>query len=955
MKKYVFQGIAAVLVLFVLNQTTWGQGTVVKNWLKDPDKWNVPEELREDLEDLRISTEVSEQLTASWDQLLADRKFVVNRAKTSEERLAHLRQVLEEALAAVDLEAARKGNWGRFRESLALAKKRMEPLARFAREYTVYILGNAHIDMAWLWRWRETVEVCRATFAQQLQLMDLYPDFVFAQSQAQAYRWMEEQYPEIFAGIRQRVKEGRWEITGGMVVEPDCNLIGGESWVRQLLYGKLYFAEKFGTDVTLGWNPDSFGYNWNMPQFLRKSGITAFITQKISWNDTNRFPYHLFWWVGADGSRVLTYFPYTGYVGRLRIKEITSAIRQNELNTGRKDVLVLFGFGDHGGGPEKQMLESYLKYKKATVFPNIQFIRAHDYIARLMSEDLSNLPEWRDELYLEYHRGTYTTQAAVKAANRKSEILLANAEKVAALMGQFGAPYPQEVLRENWWKVLFNQFHDILPGSGIAPIYRDALEDYRNVFTSVNGILVSSLRLLASQVKISPGMPQERFLLVFNPLNWPRTDVVYLPLPGASGVEILTAEGNPVASQILADETGRWVVFVAEDVPSFGYAVFRVRNVAKVAPAKVNPERNIVEGRYFRLEVDRKSGNIRSIYDKVNAREVLDGSGEGNLIHLYEDKPKQWDAWNIGYTGKDWKLNRADEVRLLDDGPVFARIRVRKSFLGPAKQRYAPTKDFPSSFFIQDIILYKNLPYIEVRMQIDWWEEHVLAKLEIPVNVQADSATYEIPNAAIRRPTTMNNSWERARFEVPALRWIDLSDGSYGVSLITDSKYGYDIHGNRMRITLLRSPSSPDPTADRGKHTFRYAIYPHAGDWRTAGTVRLGHQFNNALLIQPFSRGKGGWPVRRSFVTMDADNVVLDALKKPETGNGWIFRFYEAHGTEAGVECELWGDIRQAVETDFLEHEQGPVEWKGKKLHLKFSPFETKTVRVIFEEEVNRW
>jgi len=734
-----------------------------------------------------------------------------------------------------------------------------------------------------------------------------------------------------------------------MVVEPDCNLIGGESWVRQILYGKRYFQKKFGVDVWLGWNPDSFGYNWNMPQFFRRSGIRAFITQKISWNDTNEFPYHLFWWEGADGSRVLTYFPYTGYIGQLSIDEIVTSMRQNEANTGRKEVLMLFGFGDHGGGPEKKMLERYLSYQHVTVFPRLQFIRGHDFIQRLLDSDLSDLPVWKDELYLEYHRGTYTTHAAIKRSNRQNEILLASAEKLASLAAQFGAPYPQKRLYDAWWKLLFNQFHDILPGSGIAPIYRDALEDYRKIAHAGTKIVSRSLQNIGQQIKLTP-RSGFRPLLVFNSLSWERDGVVYLPIDESDpGWLVQDDRGRSVPSQILRDEQGTFLLFPAQQMPPLGYRVYWLKRTGQAAQMDSPPQRFVLKNRYLTLRVDSTSGNVVSLFDNVAGREALDGSGEGNLIHLFEDLPKNWDAWNIGYTGKSWKLNRADKVTLLDDGPVFTRLRVKKSFLGPAKARRFPTEKFPSSFFVQDILLYKVLPLVEVRMWVDWWEDHILAKVEWPVAVHDDSATYEIPYAAIRRPTTERNSWEKARFEVPALRWIDLSQGEeYGVSIFTDSKYGYDIHGNRMRITLLRSPKSPDPTADRGKHFLRYAVFPHRGDWRQAGTVQMARNFTTPLYTHWLESGGSELPAEKSFVRVQPARVVLAALKRAEDGNGWIFRFYESQGRPAAVDVQVWKKINSAEEVNMMEQGIGPVSFRGNQLHFTVKRFETKSVRISF-------
>ena len=951
MEKMSFLIVPLFLLGLAVHLSLAGNLSDVRAFLMRPEAWNVPEDVRPLLEDLRVSTIVADQITRPWEDYLEEKPFQVFMARTKDEELVQLRTQLDRALAKIDLQAAQRSDWTAFRRSLENARATLAPLREYAQSYTVFILGNAHIDMAWLWRWYETVEVCHNTFAQQLELMRLFPDYIYAQSQAQAYRWMEERYPDIFAEIQRRTREARWEAVGGMVVEPDCNLIGGESWVRQILYGKRYFKNKLGVDVWLGWNPDSFGYNWNMPQFFRKSGIKAFITQKLSWNDTNEFPYHLFWWEGADGSRVLTYLPYTGYIGQLTIDEIVTNMRRNEANTGRKEVLMLFGFGDHGGGPEKKMLERYLKYQKVTVFPKLQFIRGHDFVQRLLDSDLSDLPVWRDELYLEYHRGTYTTHAEIKRSNRQGEILLASAEKLASLAALSGMTYPEQPLTGAWWKLLFNQFHDILPGSGIAPIYRDAMEDYRKVFHTANSVISKSLATLGQKIALQE-RPGFRPLLVFNTLSWKRSGMVYLPLQGPDPLwQVEDAEGKAVPAQILPDEQGTFLVFPAREVPAMGYRVFWLRQTGSRENRPRPAQKFTLENRFFVLKVDPETGNVVSLYDKRARREVLDGSGEGNLIQLFEDIPKNWDAWNIGYTGKSWKLNRADQVALLNDGPVFSRLRVKKSFLGPSKARRFPTEHFPSSFFVQDILLYKDLPFVEVRMQVDWWEDHVLAKVVWPVAVHDDSATYEIPFAAIRRPTTERNSWEKARFEVPALRWIDLSEGSeYGVSIFTDSKYGYDVHGNRMRITLLRSPKSPDPTADRGKHFIHYAVFPHRGDWPEGGTVQNAHAFTTPLYTQWISPGEtaGGLPAEHSFLQVWPENVILAALKPAEDGKGWILRVYESSRRKTRATVRFAFDPKQAEEVDLMEKAIGPAPLKGKELSFSLKPFEIKSFRVEF-------
>jgi len=932
---------------FLTFQPPLSRASEVQKVLRVLEKVQGPPEVQEKLREFRLSLEVAQLLLKDPEEWLKEKPFSINLSPTPPQKLRQLGEVLNEAASRVDLKACSEGKWDAFLKSLDAARQILQPVADFAKEYTIYILGNAHIDMAWLWRWMETVEVCRATFSRQLGFMDVYPDYTYAQSQAWAYRWMEERYPEVFQGIQRRVRDRRWEIVGGMLVEPDCNLIGGESWVRQILYAKRYFREKFGVDVQIGWNPDSFGYNWNMPQFYRKSGIWAFITQKISWNDTNEFPYHLFWWEAPDGSRVLAYFPFTGYTGTLEVRELIEGLKQSEANTGRKDVLLLFGYGDHGGGPTQQVLDKLALYRKATVFPKVEFTLASDYLAQITPEEREKLPVWRDELYLEYHRGTYTTQAAIKKNNRKKEILLTNAEKVASLAHVLGATYPQKRLTEAWWLYLFNQFHDILPGSGIHAIYRDALESYHRVGRWGKAILEQALDYLQRRIHTKKG-PKGRPLLVFNTLSWPRSGIVEVPVkPSQKGWVVLDPRGQEIPSQLVSQEDGQKLLFVAERVPALGYRVYKIRERTpqKYATGLVATAYSL-ENAYFRVEIDPKSGHLSRLFDKRSQREVL--AAPGNVLQLFGDLPDRWDAWNIGYTGEKWELNEARAVELLESGPVRAVIRVKKDFLGKAKTQYEPTRNFPSSFFAQAITLYHNLPWVECRMEADWWEEHTLLKVAFPVNVRSRWATFEIPYAVVRRPTTRNNSWEKARFEVPALRWADLSDGTYGVSLLNESKYGYDVKGNVLRLTLLRSPTSPDPMADRGKHHFAYALYPHKGDWKTGGTVQKGWEFNVPLIAKFVPPHKGKWPLESSLIQVRPESVILAAIKKAEDSEALICRFYESSGQDASVQVTFFRAPKVAQEVDLMEQEIGAISVKGRTISFPIKKHEIKSLKVEF-------
>ncbi len=861
-----------------------------------------------------------------------------------------LQERFRSALMAFDLEALRSGQFSKVESSLQNFYRQARPISRLAQETTIHIGGNAHIDLAWLWRWPETVEVAKETFSAIMDNMGEYPDIVYIQSQAQVYKWMEEYHPQVFERIRQKVREGKWEIIGGMWAEPDCNLTDGESFIRQILYGKRYFKEKFGVEVRIGWNPDSFGYNWNMPQFFKKSGIEAFVTQKISWNDTNAFPYFFFWWEGPDGSRILSYFPPTGYVGRLEAESMVNGAKLFEKNTGEKNVFILYGLGNHGGGPNREMLNRAKGYEKQKIFPRIKHSFFSDYLAQMKKSGLEKLPVWNDELYLEYHRGTFTTQGETKKFNRKSEVLLSSAEKLSSLTFLLGREYGQNNLKTAWERVMLNQFHDILPGSSINPVYRDSREHYLEARRLARKELKESLEFLAARVNTARGK-EGTPLLVFNTLSWVRDGVVEVRLPAelAEGVRVFDPAGEEVPSQIFCGDEGKTLCFIARRMPAVGYRVYSIQAGRQDAyPSSLSIDETTLENRYFRLTLHPRSGNIISIFDKQEKREVLAPSAQGNELQLFEDIPAQWDAWNIGTTGREWKLDRADSIQIARKGPVMASFEVKKSFLGLAKNRWEPTTDFPSSFFSQEIILYEDLPRIDIEMKADWWEEHVMLKVAFPVDVRSENAAFEIPFASIQRPTGRNTDWEKARFEVPAIRWADLSDGKYGVSLLNDSKYGHDIEDNVMRLTLLRSPLWPDPMADRGKHRFAYALYPHRGDWKEASTVQRGYEFNSPLLAFFTSSHAGELPASCSFFQADPSSIILATIKKAEDRESLILRLYESAGTPARAVVRFFQLPRKAYELDLMENRLRSLSLSENSLSLDFGRSEIKTLELEY-------
>ncbi|MGB2868888.1 MAG: glycoside hydrolase family 38 C-terminal domain-containing protein [Bacteroidota bacterium] len=907
--------------------------------------------LRTMIEDFSLSLRVGQKLLSFDTYQTSSNKRVdpgTDKSTSDKAEKQKLNDLLQSLAAKVDLSPLTEGPLERFQSSLGEIRKQLKPVGEYARRFTLQFASNAHIDAAWLWRDKETIEVCKNTFSSVFNMMDARPDFTYTQSTAAYYDWMEKLYPDTFKKIQQRVKEGRWEIVGGMWVEPDCNLPSGESWARHLLYAKRYFREKFGVDVKIGWNPDSFGYNWNMPQFYQNAGIDAFITQKIGWNDTNVFPYRVFWWEGPDGSKILTYFPYD-YVNEITHPyQLVDWLRQFEANTGFKKMEVLFGVGDHGGGPSLEMMSRIDRLKTLDIFPTIEFGTSTSYLDWIKSQDTKQLPTWDDELYLEYHQGTYTTQAAMKAENRKSEALLTNAEKFSTLATMFGKEYRSSDLEEAWRSVLFNQFHDILPGSGIRENYIDAAEKYKDAEAIGTFELNESLDRIAKYVntaKVKKGTP----LLVSNPLSWERTDVARVDLPEGdmSDYSIFDHQGKEVPSQVVTHgKYSREVLFIAEKIPSLGYKLYELR---KQKSSTMNSSLAItntrVENEFFRIQLDPESGWLKSVVDKRTNREIL--SGQGNELLLLEDKPTAWDAWNVGLTGVAFP-SRFRKIEIAENGPVCVVLRLSRDYLKPGTKKEFPTEDFPTSFFTQDIVLYKGVDRIDFKTNVDWWEDKTFLKVAFPVAVTDTVATYEIPYGTVERSTQLRDSWEKAKVEVPAGRWADLSAGGYGVSLLNKSKYGYDIKGNTIRLSLLRSPKWPDPTADRGKHSIEYSLYPHEGSWQKANTVRRGYELNEPLLVTTTDAHKGKLPEGFSFFKLEPSNLVLTTVKKAEEGNAWIVEWYDASGKASTATLTVPRKPAKVQLSNFLEDARGPVGFKENVITVETKANSVVTVRVEY-------
>ncbi|NOY76685.1 MAG: alpha-mannosidase [Calditrichaeota bacterium] len=849
---------------------------------------------------------------------------------------------------AFQSKAFQKGDQDGFIRALDREMEALRPLGdQVRKKYHIYAAGYAHMDLAWMWTWRESIEVVHHTTQSVLNIMKKFPDFKYSMSSAAAYVWLEKYYPNLFRQVQEKVKEGRWEVMGGMWVEPDCNLPSGESFVRQVLYAKRYFQKKLGVDVKICWIPDSFGYNWNLPQILARSGFEGFITHKINWNDTNKFPYRFFWWEAPDGSKIMSYIPESGYGHNLVGDDLIEFAQHERQDLGLGKVFVIYGVGNHGGGPTMKMLENAENEIHAPAFLDVKLVRSDEFFDSITPQEKAKLPTWDSELYLEFHRGTYTSQAKTKKHNRKVGGLAVTAEKTAALASLCGEPYPAGDFAHIWHTILFNQFHDILPGSSINEVYRDADREYEEAWKLEKDIVDRSLQVLAQHIDTRG---KGEALVVFNPESWVRTSVATVSLGRLEKERtwhVLDENAHVVASQVVEKSPlGAKLIFIARNVPSLGYKIYRLEEGAARAPqTDIRADSLHLQNGLLSLALDRKTGLIRSLKDVVNQREVL-AEPRGNLLQLRTVEPN--DAWNLRFKGPWIDLDSAWVVERVEAGPVRATIHVKHSFLGPQKSEASPTEGFPSSFFDQYISLYAGQPYVEVRNHIEWWEKHKMLKVAFPVAVHAKKATYEIPYATIERSTGNRTSFEKARFEVPAQRWADLSQTDYGVSLINESKYGYDIKGNLMRLSLLRSPTAPDPMADRGYQDFSYLLYPHTGSWREAGTARLAVEYNRPLIVFRAKPHRGNLPKEKSFVQVTPENVFLNVVKKAEDSTCWILRLVEMYGKTARVTVHLDQKIVSVQETDLLERKLRALRPEGNGFRFEIKPHEIRTFRVCF-------
>jgi alpha-mannosidase len=843
----------------------------------------------------------------------------------------HLLNALDEAFKLLDIRnQIGEDFYNSVPEALEILQQDVEKAGPH-HDLTIHAIGHAHIDVAWLWTLGQTRQKAGRTFHNVIRLMDQFPEFIFAQSQPQLYEYLRHDYPILFQEIKKHVHKGRWEIIGGMWVEADCNLSGPESLARQFLLGREFYQEHFKDteDSPVLWLPDVFGYAWNLPQLIKEAGLKYFFTIKIGWSQYNRLPYDSFWWQGLDGTKILTHFsttksPNSPHAATYNSDASPGQIIGTWLNFQQKDygpvgvippLLMSYGYGDGGGGPTREMLENIRVMDKFPASPKLLPSKVIDFFTELESVS-ENLPTWNGELYLEYHRGTYTTQARNKRANRKSEFLLHDAEFLATYASLLDSTfkYPYDQLKKAWRLVCLNQFHDIIPGSSIAPVYRESLEQYKEIRqiaeNASNEALASLSRQLTGRV------------LVVNPTSFVRDEIIEV---NQESVHI--GKLPPYSISVVKDD----VNIIQEEA---------CRNSS-----------HQIKNRFLLVELN-ENGDITRIYDKINQREVMPENAIANQFLAFEDIPLSWDAWDIDifYDDKVWLAEAATSIEVVEAIPYRAALKITRRIL--------------NSVYTQVISLAFNSPRLDFDTHINWQERQILLKVAFPVDVLAPTATYEIQWGNVERPTHRNTSWDWARFETAAQKWVDLSEGDYGVSLLNDCKYGHDIRDNVIRLTLLRGTNVPDPEADWGEHRFRYSLLPHAGKWGM-DTVREAYAINDPIIVslsgnhgpqdnpglKDFQQKSKQLP---AFMTTDKNNIVIETIKRAEDGNGVIVRLYEFQRQRGPFSLKTFFPIAKAWRTNILEENQEEITPKGVQINYSIKPYQILTFRLIPDLETGQ-
>ncbi|MBQ8954168.1 MAG: alpha-mannosidase [Clostridia bacterium] len=882
-----------------------------------------------------------EDVNSGLEQLIYDLDVPLQAVMLMEAGARERETTLETLARAVDLLDLREPHSAAFDAAVQEAR------AYLKREYydrraalppvaVAECVGHTHIDVAWLWDIDQTRHKAVRSFATVLKLMEQYPEYRFMSSQPVLYKFVKEDEPELFERIREAVNRGQWEPEGGMWLEADCNLTGGESLVRQFMHGQEFFMKEFGRESRILWLPDVFGYSAALPQIMKLAGVRYFMTTKLSWSEFNTNPYDTFTWKGIDGSEVLTHFSsgrdfvkpgtdpndarYTTYNAFINPRQIRGGWQRFQQRDIDDHILISYGFGDGGGGPTVEMLEN--QRRMATPLPETPVTRQSHALpffqaleARMAKE--KRLPKWYGELYLEYHRGTYTAMARNKRYNRKIELLLRDVELWRAMAARCGLPYPAEELHDIWENALTLQFHDILPGSSIKKVYDDSKAVYERLFPRAEALKAEALDALAQRA--------EGDVKLFNSLSFDRDDVVWFDAPE----DVTALRGGDGGLYPVQHACGRAAAFVkglrAMSMTPFWF----VREPVEAEPLTVSPKG--FDTPFLHGEFD-EAMRVKSLVEKKSGREIAKAGQSLNRLVCYENKPHNYDAWdvNIYYSRRFWEIDRPSHVEVIERGPVLAKIRVIYPYM--------------KSTIAQDIVIYRDLPRIDFETTVDWREKQYLLKAHFPVDVFYNEATFDIQYGNVKRATHKNTSWDAARFEVCAHKWIDVAEEGFGMSLLNDCKYGHSVDENGMALTLLKSSVEPNPDADQEIHRFTYSLMPHEGGWREEGTVDQAYALNVSVSAVA-TAGEGEAPA--PFVKADRPNLVIEAVKAANDGDGLIVRVYENFGRrEAKARLSAGFPIQAAEIYDLLERRLEDAVLEDDAIAFSMHPYEIKTFRI---------
>lgn len=858
---------------------------------------------------------------------------LVERALRALDRRGHHTEALQASLPEAEAIAA---------QIYALTDTEVQP--------QVTAVGSTHLDVGWLWRVIHTRDKTARSFATVLRLMEEFPQFIFMYNQSVLFDFLRQDYPELWERLLERVKSGQFEIEGAMWVEPDVNIASGESLVRQIMRGRRFHQEHFGVAPRTVWLPDTFGYSANLPQIMAKSGLDYFVTSKLSWNDTDRHPYDTFFWRGIDGSvtkaQLITAQNYesdaifTTYNGDLSVSETMGAWKRYEPKRANSEVVMSYGYGDGGGGPTRAMIARGTRLERGIPgAPKVKLEGIVPFLDRLgqrMDADPGRFPTWNGELYLQYHRGTLTTWAKNKAKNRLAERRLRELEMLGSLAHvQAGMPYPNETLAEFWELVLINQFHDILPGTSIPEVYVDSDADYDRIFSShasPNGPWQAAARTVAP---LSDGT-----IRLLNFTSQTRNDLVRLDdAPEIEGAALRMGDRVAPLQRLVRADGSTELASPVTDLPSLGWADAEIVMPSTAPTSTLSVSRNHLENALLRLSLD-ENGHVVSVLDKSSGREVLRPGQAANRLVAYEDKPMDYDAWDIDayFEEQFWALDDVTDISVVEEGPHRAAIRVER--------RYGASR------VVQVISLAEGERQVEFDTFIDWQERAQVLKAEFDFDLNASDIRSEIQFGHVTRPTHRNTSWDRARFEASMHRWVDMSEADFGVALINDCKYGYDAHEQKVRLTLVRGPSYPSPEADRGEHRLRYGLLVHAGLHDLHAVHRAAERFNNPVAVvgsPRHSEATAGELAHFSLAAVDVDNVSIETVKKAERSDALVLRVFEHSNRRAETTLRFGLPPKSVRKVNLMEENaEAPLTLDGDAVVLSLRPFEIATLLVTF-------